>query len=100
MMLAIFAFSTTPTKFLHQLFANHTDFATQTITNATSPQLNVSGIDCHCNSLVVIAPFVYDHETLTLTAPLLFPEHGIARRIPIYIPQLFFFKLRGPPALV
>ena len=100
MLLAIFALSTLPTRFLHQIFANHTDFATQTTTNSPSPQLNVTGIDCHCNSLVVIAPFVHDNEALTPFAPPLFTQYAVGQSLPIYIRQLFFFKLRGPPALV
>ncbi len=89
-----------PTKYLHQLFANHTDFVTQTTSSDKTTQLNVSGIDCHCNSLVVIAPYTCTNEIIIQKLPLSFAEYSIAKGYTISFSQKFFFELRGPPSVV
>ncbi|MDQ2719071.1 MAG: hypothetical protein M3Z26_04820 [Bacteroidota bacterium] len=97
-LLAIFTLSTMPTKYLHQLFANHTDFITVTNDNFKIPQLNVSGIDCHCNSLVVIVPYTCSSETVTQKIPLSFAGYSIANGSNICFYPVFFSELRGPPS--
>ncbi|MDP4285864.1 MAG: hypothetical protein Q8891_15725 [Bacteroidota bacterium] len=101
LLLAIFALSNTPTKVLHKLFANHTDFVSKAYKESNAPQLNVTGINCHCESNVVIAPYTPGSLILlpgnTLPA---FAKHSIAKAVHIPFSQTFFFELRGPPSQV
>lgn len=55
----MFALCNTPIKVLHTLFANHTDYVDQFTTDTNSPQLHTAGIDCHCQSNVVVSPYTY-----------------------------------------
>ncbi len=97
-LLAIFALSNTPTKYLHKLFANHIDFVSKTLTDSNRPQLNVSGINCHCESNVVIAP--YDIESAITIKPVAptFPEFSLIGINKITFSESFSFGLRGPPS--
>jgi hypothetical protein len=97
-LLAIFALSNTPTKYLHQLFANHKDFVNKTLTDSNTPQLNVTGINCHCETNVVIAPYIV--ESSFEVKPLL---PTIIGHFKTSIESIFFseslsFGLRGPPS--
>ena len=98
-MLAIFALSNTPTKVLHTLFANHTDFISKTFKESNAPQLNVTGINCHCDNLVVIAPYTSGNSILLQNILPLFAKYNIAKVACIPFSQTFFFELRGPPVL-
>ena len=95
----IFALSNTPTKYLHKLFANHVDFVSKTLTDSNSPQLNMSGINCHCESNVVIAPYTPGY-TVTIK-PLLpvFTEYTDSNTFNFVPVQSIYFGLRGPPSL-
>jgi hypothetical protein len=99
MLLAIFALSNTPTRVLHQLFAKHTDFTVTTSDNSHTPQLSVAGIDCHCQSNVVMAPYTFEKaSTIKENAPC-FVAYTIARVSNISFAQPITFALRGPPPL-
>ena len=100
LLLAIFALSNTPTKYLHRLFANHKDFVSKTVTDSNTPQLNVSGINCHCETNVVIAP--YTPITAFEVKPLVtsFMDHTFIAITKIYFSQIISFGLRGPPYVV
>ncbi len=100
LLLAIFALSNTPTKYLHKLFANHTDFVSKTLTDSNTPQLNVAGINCHCESNVVIAPYTIQSAiTITPLSPE-FPAYTQAGIYKITFCESFSFGLRGPPSHV
>jgi len=96
-MLAIFALSNTPTTFLHKIFANHTDFVSVSTTDSHQTQISVTGINCHCNNLVVISPYTTETSVLSATITSKFQEFNIADISAIPVSQPFFFKLRGPP---
>lgn len=98
-LLAIFALSNTPTKYLHQIFANHADFVNKTLTDSNSPQLNVSGINCHCESNVVIAPYTFENEIIIEPVPPVFIEYTLSESCHIILPQYISFGLRGPPTV-
>jgi len=99
LLLANFALSNTPTKYLHWLFANHTDFISKTLTDSNTPQINAAGIDCHCITNVVIAPFTMG-SSLVIQAPVsVFPGYTIAAVQQIPFLQSFSFGVRGPPAV-
>lgn len=97
MLLAIFALSNTPTKVLHQLFAKHTDFTITTSNNSHTPQLSVAGIDCHCQSNVVIAPYTFEKTSIIKEIAPCFVGYTIARVSNISFAQPITFALRGPP---
>jgi len=98
-LLAIFALSNTPTKYLHQLFANHKDFVSKTLTDSNRPQLNVSGINCHCETNVVIAPYTVTtaFEVKSLLPSFIGYTNSAVTKI--YFSQSFSFGLRGPPSI-
>jgi hypothetical protein len=98
-LLAIFALSNTPTKYLHKLFANHTDFVSKTLTDSNRPQLNVAGINCHCESNVVIAPYTIQNAiTFTPLSPVC-SKYTVTLIGELFFSESFSFGLRGPPSL-
>lgn len=98
-LLAIFALSNTPTKYLHQLFANHTDFVSKTLTDSKSPQFNVTGINCHCESNVVIAPYTAGNAFKIKSIAPVFTQIPVAGICTIIFSESFSFGLRGPPSI-
>jgi hypothetical protein len=98
-LLAIFALSNTPTKYLHAIFANHKDFVSKTLTDSNKPQINASGIDCHCETNVVIAPYTMQ-SNLAIKPPV--PVFW-AYTVSVIQKNIFFqplsFGLRGPPSV-
>jgi hypothetical protein len=99
-LLAIFALSNTPTKYLHKLFANHTDFVSKTLTDSNSPQLNVTGINCHCETNVVIAPYTIQSSVIINPVSPDFTEFSLAGVYKIIFSTSVSFGLRGPPPVV
>ncbi|MEO5648485.1 MAG: hypothetical protein ABIR03_01025 [Ginsengibacter sp.] len=99
LLLVIFALSNTPTKVLHQLFARHTDFTSHTLHNSTIPQLNVAGIDCHCQSNVVITPYTFEKAFATREITPYFATYTLLRISNVSFAQPFTFGLRGPPSV-
>jgi hypothetical protein len=97
-MLAVFTLSTLPTRFLHQIFANHTDYVAQT-TISDTPQLHVSGLDCHCNSQVVVVPYLISQPDIIVKK-----ENCVSHFLPSKAPEISYsvpenLSLRGPPAI-
>lgn len=94
-----FILSNTPTKYLHWLFANHKDFISKTLTDSNTPQINAPGIDCHCETNVVIAPYTVQH-TLVIAPPVpVFFDFTITGIQKITFSESFSFGLRGPPSI-
>jgi hypothetical protein len=98
-LLAIFALSNTPTKYLHRLFANHKDFISKTLTDSNTPQFNVSGINCHCETNVVIAPYTVATGSEVITFPPGFIAPTASRVDKVFFSEKFSFGLRGPPSI-
>ncbi len=94
--LLLFSFCVTPKRFLHDLLANHKD--TERTANLPVQQLFASGFHCHCDDLVVMAPFLADIQPLEVPA--------VTSSRYIYAEPLsgFVFRylahtgVRGPPA--
>lgn len=99
-LLAIFALSNTPTKYLHKLFANHVDFVSKTLTSSNTPQLNVTGINCHCESNVVIAPYTFENGFVIKPILPAFTEYTFSHTFETISAQSISFGLRGPPSVV
>ncbi|MEO6948391.1 MAG: hypothetical protein ABI123_02080 [Ginsengibacter sp.] len=97
-LIATFALCNTPTRVLHQLFANHTDFVNQHFSNSKSPQVSTAGIDCHCQSNVVVNPYALGDG---LYISKIIPEHISFKSWSIVshpFSRTITFGLRGPPA--
>jgi hypothetical protein len=98
-LLAIFALSNTPTKYLHQLFANHKDFISKTSTASNNPQFNVTGINCHCESNVVIAPYTPANNFKIASSVPVFSGYTITAIHTTIFSESISFGLRGPPSV-
>jgi hypothetical protein len=99
LLLAIFALSNTPTKVLHQLFARHADFTSTHLHDSNIPQLSVAGIDCHCQSNVVIAPYTFENGFVIRHISSGFADYTLSKVSEIPFSQPITFGLRGPPSL-
>lgn len=99
LLLAVFALSNTPTRYLHKLFANHTDFESKQVTDYRTPQLSVAGIDCHCNSNVVIAPYTLENAPAQECKIPEFAGFIIALNTQLSLSKPITFGLRGPPSI-
>ena len=98
-MLAIFALSNTPTKYLHYLFADHTDFKSKVLNDTACPQLSVAGLNCHCESNVVIAPYTLSASfEITPLLPII-TEYPGSFSYSVIFSRSISFGLRGPPSL-
>lgn len=84
---------------MHAIFANHKDFVSKTLTDSNTPQINAPGIDCHCESNVVIAPYTMQ-SSLVIKPPVAvfwdYTVYGIQKNT---FSQPFSFGLRGPPSV-
>jgi len=99
LLLGIFALSNTPTKYLHALFANHTDFVSKTLTDSNNPQINSPGIDCHCQSNVVIAPYTMQSSVVIKPPVPVFGDYTVSGILQNIQSQPLSFGLRGPPSI-
>jgi len=99
LLLAIFLLSNTPTKYLHWLFANHKDFVSKTLTDSNKPQINAPGIDCHCESNVVIAPYTMQSAVVIKAPAPAFYNYTVAVISTTVFSQPLSFGLRGPPSI-
>jgi len=84
---------------LHAIFANHKDFVSKTLTDSNTPQINAPGIDCHCESNVVIAPYTMQ-SSLVIKPPVpVFWGYTVSGMQKITFSQPLSFGLRGPPSV-
>ena len=97
LLLGILVLGNTPSRFLHDIFANHTDFVSPVYSDSKSPQLNATGINCHCDHLVVISPYTYQSGVIVAEIKSLFKDFTIYRPTAIVFSEGFNFQLRGPP---
>ena len=98
-LLAIFALSNTPIKVLHHLFANHTDQQTIVHYGNGQPQLQVSGIDCHVETNVVINPYICEAGFRITGIEQSFADYTITHNDESHFTRLVYFELRGPPSV-
>jgi len=94
----LFTFSITPRQFLHDLFADHTDFYTSC--HGTEATISNSGKNCKCDDLVVSVPFL-GLDTAEEVASL--SEHGFYNQVSyqFYFSSTFSTPdLRGPPQTI
>jgi hypothetical protein len=94
--LLLFSFCVTPKRFLHDLLANHKD--TERTTNAPLQQIFAAGFHCHCDELVVMAPFLADIQAVEMPR-VSFTRYAYAERLCEFVFRcLPHTGVRGPPA--
>src|ERR1700731_2549167 len=99
-MLVLFAFSVTPRKLLHDVFANHKDGYSNLSGTPGLPQVSSTVFNCQCDNLVAESPFIDDSSPIEIFTPGLFAEYKSGLVTSIHAEQQFFFGLRGPPAIL
>ena len=84
---------------MHWLFANHKDFVSKTLTDSNKQQINAPGIDCHCETNVVIAQYAMQSAvTIKAPAPVFF-DYSVSEITATIFSQPLSFGLRGPPSI-
>lgn len=97
-MLVLFTFSITPKRYLHDLFAGHTDIVNIENTGDETC-IGKSTFNCDCNTLVATSPFIDDADESVIDFPKLYPPFFAAYTNPLLGTTYSFTELRGPPAL-
>lgn len=96
-LLLLFLFAATPKRFLHSLFADHTDVAWTKSSNAHEVNLNSASYQCQIDQLVVELPFLGTSLAL-IPATLIHANSYQEKHFPfVTINQLLIDQLRGPP---
>ncbi|HEV8083996.1 MAG TPA: hypothetical protein VGP55_12380 [Chitinophagaceae bacterium] len=98
-LLLIFALSITPTKVLHFVFANHKDANVNNTKTSKTPIVSVAGYNCRCDNLVVTSPFTFQHQSISVEIPEIYPLRKAETVPTFHVINHFFFELRGPPSL-
>jgi hypothetical protein len=98
-MLVLFAFSITPKKWLHDWVANHKDTAGKFFVHHSNTQVGKAGYNCHADDLVVESPFIETDLPAQLSVSPVFIFRFVEDPGDFHSANLFFFSLRGPPAI-
>ena len=85
---------------MHFFFANHTDVHTIIPQGNNDSQLQSAGIDCHCDSNVVITPYLYGMPVQMAVPVSLSFDPIIVANEQFAFTSYIYFEHRGPPALV
>ena len=96
-LLFIFAFSVTPKKLLHDVFANHSD-PVAGHSKSISFQLNNAGISCKCENIFAQPMFTYSELGFEINSLPVFGDEDQTYVATFFSTDCFFFELRGPPA--
>lgn len=97
-LLLVFVIGITPKKFLHDMFAKHTD-VTSKLKNDKPFQLTTSGYNCNCDNLVAESTFTHDLQVFSLPLFTSFFNY-ISRDISFSSICKIYSPLRGPPEKV
>lgn len=98
LLLMVFAFSITPKRFLHNVFAKHIDSRPKK-NNDKPYQLNKSGYNCDTDNLVAESTFLSGQYVFQL--PLVFSfSFYVSKNISFTSTSGFFSFLRGPPVSI
>ena len=95
-LLLIFIISITPTLYLHEIFAGHSD-ASIAIAKSPGEQVRAAGFACDCDSLVATSPFTEIFPGFVLRVASCYKPQILAP-IPAHKTQPRpYLELRGPP---
>jgi len=99
-LLLVFTFSIAPKKILHDAIANHKDkTAVVSQGDNDSPQLSHTGFICKCDNLVAESPFTDEVLHFDFTPVQVFSVATSSTLYHFHSSPVFFFELRGPPAM-
>lgn len=97
-LVATFALGNFPTKFLHMAFANHTDVESKIVHNQNGEaQFSLSGINCHCDNVVIVSPFNSNIQNKSFAQANFFPDFFIEDVLTLPVADTYFYQLRAPP---
>lgn len=96
-LLVLFAFSITPRKTLHDWIVSHTDGVT--IGKSDIAQLSKAGFNCTAQNLVAESPFTSGQSVIDLSFHQDYATLPYAYLFAVDAPAVFFYSLRGPPAI-
>src|SRR5688572_18751214 len=97
-MLVLFTFSITPKRYLHDLFAGHTDTITKSL-NDGNAHVSKSGFQCDCDNLVATSPFTDQADGIHIARLLVHSSQFTSYITPVYTSSHSFIELRGPPSV-
>lgn len=98
-LLVLFAFSITPKKLLHDVFADHIDSKCKLDhSHDLNGQITTSGYNCQTDNLVIESPFENVSFTVTLFVPCFYTQQNDSSIRNLFSSDHFIFGLRGPPA--
>ncbi len=95
-MLIVFAFSITPTIFLHNKFANHTD-SVKKKSHSNQDQVGKKLFNCHCDNIVAVSPFTDTDHFKVLPVQQIFSNIKADKPVHFSSSQPASYSLRGPP---
>lgn len=99
-LLLVFAFSSTPKQWIHELVFKHRDIYSNCTDGSSRTHLHQSGFHCELDNIVVLSPFIYDINVIEPKAPLVHSDYYSHTVIRFHSSGYFFSDLRGPPAIV
>jgi hypothetical protein len=97
-LLMLFAFSIMPKKILHDWIVSHTDGVSATAKSEVA-QVGKAGFNCNCQNLVAESPFTADNQCIDFALHLSHATRPGTSPSQVYTADLFFYSLRGPPAI-
>lgn len=97
-MLLLFAFSITPKRWLHDVFASHKDRMAYSL-NQEHPSVTAEHINCHCDNIVADSPFTLANPAFAILALSQYPVYTVAPATDAAAPEFATFLLRGPPSV-
>lgn len=98
MLVLIFTLSITPKRYLHDIFANHTDAVSHYAEQGKSI-VSKAGSNCDCDNLVGTSPCAEFDEFITSPLQLQYPLFLTHYHYSVRPEPAHFFELRGPPVL-
>ena len=98
-LLLLFAFSTTPKQWIHDILFHHKDVYTICTDGSTKNHLHKSGFHCELDNIVVLSTFVSDVSYVEPKAPLLHSVYYSKNVSSFSSTPFLFTDLRGPPAI-
>ncbi len=98
LLLLVFTFSIAPKQFLHDAIANHKD-KLHIAAPGDEQQVNKAGFFCKCDNLVAESPFTDEVQQYSIAAPRAFAAQAPVALYFFHASPVFFFGLRGPPAV-
>ncbi|MEO6404800.1 MAG: hypothetical protein ABIY51_14280 [Ferruginibacter sp.] len=97
-LLIVFALSITPKRYLHDIFAGHTDNRCAK-KNGSPYQLGISGYNCDNDNLVATSSYLKDAEVFTVPILISFSSFNTTE-IRLHTAPAIYTSLRGPPATI